>query len=224
MGQVIGNLLPFAVGVAVSPIPIIATILMLFAPHAEATSVAFLGGWIIGIAAAATVFIAIAGATDLGTNQQPSAIGGWIRLLLGLILLVLAVKNWRRRPKPGQSPHLPRWLTAIDTITPIRAVGLGFLLSAVNPKNLTLCAASGAAIGAGHLDGTAVFVSAAVFTVIAASTVALPVIAYAIAPRPMHTILDHLKTWLEANNTAVMAVLLLVIGVVLIGHAISAIS
>src|SRR4029453_18692301 len=49
MGSVIGEILPLAVGIAISPIPIIAAILMLLSPKAKATSVGFLLGWLAGI-------------------------------------------------------------------------------------------------------------------------------------------------------------------------------
>ena len=48
MGGVIGDLLPTALGVAISPVPIIAVILMLLAPRAKAASVGFLLGWVSG--------------------------------------------------------------------------------------------------------------------------------------------------------------------------------
>ena len=44
MGSVIGEILPLAVGIAISPIPIIAVILMLLSPHAKGASVGFMIG------------------------------------------------------------------------------------------------------------------------------------------------------------------------------------
>lgn len=59
MGTVLGELLPLAVGVAVSPVPIIAVILMLLAPRAGGTGQGFLLGWVAGIVAAVVVFLLI---------------------------------------------------------------------------------------------------------------------------------------------------------------------
>jgi threonine/homoserine/homoserine lactone efflux protein len=110
-------------------------------------------------------------------------------------------------------------MSAIDSFTFGKAAALGFLLAAVNPKNL-LMAAAGTVIGSSALAGGQMAVAVAVFTVLAACTVAIPVIAYAVAKERMRHPLDELKIWLEDNNTAVMAVLLLVIGVVLVGKGI----
>ena len=217
MGAVIGDLLPLAVGVAISPIPIIAVILMLLAPRAGGTSAGFLVGWLVGIAGATTLFLLLAGVLDLDSSGAPSATASWIKLGLGALLLLLAAGQWRSRPGPGEEPTLPKWMTAIDRFTAGRAAGLGVLLAAVNPKNLLMCVAAGTTIAGGSLPAGQSVGSVVVFTVLAASTVAVPVVGYAIGRKRMAGPLESLHTWLTAHNGAVMATMLLVIGVVLIG-------
>jgi len=101
-----------------------------------------------------------------------------------------------------------------------RALVLGFLLSGLNPKNLLMGAAAGIAIGSADLTTADDVISMAVYTVVAACTVAVPVIAYLFAAERMAEPLASLRTWLVHNNATVMAVLLLVIGVVVIGKGI----
>jgi threonine/homoserine/homoserine lactone efflux protein len=137
-----------------------------------------------------------------------------------VLLLVLAARQWRGRPRPGQPVTMPKWMSAIDSFTLGKAAGLGFALSAVNPKNLVICATAGATIGAAALSGGQVAVAVAVFTVIGASTVAAPVVGYALAKERMRRPLDELRHWLEVHNNAVMTVLLLVIGLTVIGKGI----
>jgi hypothetical protein len=217
LGEVIGDLLPLAVGVAISPVPIIAVILMLFAPRAGGTSFGFLIGWIAGIVVATTIFVWLANSTGMSSGGEPSTAASWAKLLLGLLLLALSVKQWRGRPATGAQAELPKWMLAIDKFTPGKALGLGFLLSGVNPKNLAMCAAAGVVIGGGALSGGEDVVAVVVFTILAACTVAVPVLAYAVARDRMRGPLDSLKGWLQANNATVMSVLLLVIGIVLVG-------
>ncbi len=124
------------------------------------------------------------------------------------------------RRDPGDA----EWMGAIDTFTFGKALGLGVLLSGVNPKNLLMCLGAGTTIGAAHLSSGGEIVTVTVFTVLAASTVAAPVIAYLIAPDSTAGPLKKMREWLSANNATVMAVLLLVIGVVLIGKRIAALS
>jgi threonine/homoserine/homoserine lactone efflux protein len=217
MGPVLGDLLPLAVGVAVSPIPIIAVILMLLAPRAGGTSAGFLFGWVVGIAGATTLFLLLAGTFDTDSGGEPSATVSWVKLGLGVLLLLLAAKQWQGRPGPGTEPALPTWMAAIDSFTAVKAAGLGLALSAVNPKNLLMCVAAGTTIAGGSLSGGQDAWAVAVFTLVAACTVAVPVAAYAVGRTRMAGPLESLHSWLTEHDHAVMATLLLVIGVVLIG-------
>jgi threonine/homoserine/homoserine lactone efflux protein len=220
MGSVIGEILPLALGIAISPIPIMAAILMLLSPKAKATSVGFMLGWICGIVVALIVFVLLASILPQCESDEPQPIAGMIKILLGVLMLFLALKQWRARPHDDVEPPLPKWMSAIDTMTAGKGFGLGFLLSAVNPKNLLMAAAAGVIIGSAPLSVGAVIAVAIVFTVIAACSVAVPVVAYLVASRAMAGPLESLRGWLVHNNATVMAVLLLVIGVSIIGKGI----
>jgi threonine/homoserine/homoserine lactone efflux protein len=222
VGEVIGDLLPLAVGVAISPIPIIAAILMLLSQRAAQTSTGFLFGWLLGIVAVTVIVIVLVGRAGNTSSGQPSTISSVIKIVLGALLLFLAAKQWAGRPKDGETGTMPKWMSAIDSFTFVKATGLGLVLSAVNPKNLIMCVGAGTTIGAAHLDGGQAAVTVAVFTVIAASTVAVPVVGYLAARQVMTGPLNSLRAWLTQNNATVMAVLLLVIGVVMIGKGIGA--
>lgn len=221
MNSTIGTILPLALGVAISPIPIIAAILMLLSPRARATSVGFLLGWVVGIVTAVTVFTLLAAVLPSQDSDTSKPVQGAVQLLLGALLLLLAARQWRGRPREGAEPARPKWMSAIDTMTFPMAAGLGFLLSAINPKNLLMAAGAGVDIGSAGLDAGATVVVIAVFTLVAASTVLVPVVAYLIAAEKLRGPLDALRGWLEKENAVIMAVLLLVIGVVLIGKGIA---
>lgn len=220
MGTVIGEVLPLALGVAISPIPIIAAILMLLSPKARVTSVGFLLGWVVGIVVAVTVFTLLSSILPAQDPDASRPVRGIIQIVLGLLLFLLAFSQWRKRPKAGEQAALPKWMKAIDTITFIAAAGLGFLLSALNPKNLIMAAGAGVDIGAAGLSAGSSALVIAVFTLIAASTVLVPVIGYLIAADRLGAPLDALRGWLAAENAVIMAVLLLVIGVSMIGKGI----
>jgi threonine/homoserine/homoserine lactone efflux protein len=220
VGGVLGDVLSLALGVAISPVPVIAAILMLLSPNARTTGVGFLGGWIAGIVVAIVCFTLLSAVLPEDDPNASRPIQGTIRLALGVLLILLAAKQWRSRPRGQAAPELPKWMSAIDTLTPIKGLGLGFLLSALNPKNLIMAAGAGIAIGAGGISTTQSIVVIAVYTAIAASTVAVPVIAYLAAADRMAQPLETLREWLVRENTVVMAVVLLVIGVVMIGKGI----
>ncbi len=222
MGSVIGEVLPVAVAVAVSPVPVIAVILMLFTPKARTSSVAFLFGWLLGLIVVGSIVL-IAG--DVASDDSgESTVSGVVKLVFGLLFLVLAVRSWRSRPKAGEDPEMPGWMAAIDGFGAGKSAGFAALLSGLNPKNLALTAAAAATIAAAGLTTGEQIGAFAVFVAIGSVTVAAPVLVYLIMGERAQGGLNSLKEWLVANNNTVMAVLLVVLGAKLLGDAISILS
>ncbi len=220
MGSVIGEILPLALGVAISPIPVIAAILMLLSPKARITSVGFLLGWMIGIVVAVTVFSLLFSILPEHDPDASRPIRGTVQLVLGLLLFLLAFVQWRKRPKPGEEAALPKWMKAIDTFTFPVAFGLGFMLAAVNPKNLTMAAGAGTDIGVAALPAGSTTLVVIVYVLVASSTVLVPVVGYLIAAERLRAPLNALSTWLTSENTVIMAVLFVVLGTSMIGKGI----
>lgn len=220
MGQAIGESLPFAVGVAISPIPIIAVILMLLSRRAGANSTAFALGWLVGIGGVTAVVLAVAGSIGTTSDGSQSSGTSTVKLVLGIVVLFLGLRNWRKRPGPGETAAVPKWLQAIENFTPVKSGALGVGLSAVNPKNLIMIVGGGVAISQAPTSPGGHIGAAVIFVVLAASTVIVPVVLYRILGAKAQPLLSSLNTWLQQNNATVMTVLLLVIGVVLIGKGI----
>jgi threonine/homoserine/homoserine lactone efflux protein len=222
MGGVIGDVLPLALGVAISPVPIIAVILMLLAPDARAASIAYLLGWVTGITVVVVVVTLVVDPVDSSEPGAPSTFSAVLTLVVGLLFLTLAARSWRHRPRAGQEPTMPSWMGAIAGVTPLKACGLGLLLSAANPKNLALGIAAGSAIGSGADDVTTAAVGVLTFVLVASASIAVPVIGNVVAEQRMRPPLDELRRWLTLHNSAVMSVLMLVLGVDSIGKGIAA--
>ena len=220
MTEVIGEILPLAIGIAISPIPIIAAILMLLSPRAKSTSVGFLFGWLAGIIVAVVLFTLLSSVIPQDTGG-PSPVAGVIKIILGALLLFLAIKQWRARPAEGEQATMPKWMSAIDSMTAGKALGLGFLLSAVNLKNLLMAISAGVIVGGAGLTVSQIARVIIIFVLLAASTVLVPVVGYLIASARLAGPLDKLREWLVDNNAVIMAVLLLVIGVSMIGKGLA---
>ncbi len=217
MVDVLGETFSFAIGVAVSPVPIAAAIVMLFTPKAKTNAPVFLVGWIIGLLLVGFVVLLVPGLE--ASNGEPSTTTGVVKGVLGVLLLAAGWAAWRKRPGPAETAEAPKWMAAIDSFGIGKSLGMGFLLSALNPKNLLLVAAAAATIAAAGLSGGDQTVALLVFTLIAASTVAVPVIGYLIVGERADESFANAKDWLIQNNSVVMAVLLLVFGVSLVGDA-----
>ena len=224
MGAAIGEMLPLAIGIAISPLPIIAIILMLITPQARSNGLAFLGGWMLGLAVVGTIVLIVANTAGIATSSGPSRTVSIIKLVLGLLLLVVAWRQFRKRPKPGEEVPLPKWMRALDSFTPTRSLAVGALLSGVNPKNLILNATAAAGIAATGLAGAQQAVVLIVLIIVGSLGVMTPVVVYFAMGDKAAPVLGAWKTWLAANNATVMMVLFLVFGVTLIGKGISGLS
>jgi threonine/homoserine/homoserine lactone efflux protein len=222
MADVIGDILPFAVGIAISPVPIIAVILMLFSDRARSNGPAFLLGWIVGITAVVVIVMLVADAGDVSSDSDASNAVSWVKLALGFLLILLGVREWRSRPPAGAEAPMPRWMAAIDAFTPAKALGTGVVLSAVNPKNLVLALGAGATIAQAGLTGSKDTVAVVVFVALATVSIAGPVLVYLLGGEKAQHVLDEWKAWLGQNNVTVMAVLLVVMGAVLFGKGFDA--
>ena len=224
MGSAIGDTLSMAVGVAISPIPVIALILMLFSKRAASNGPAFAVGWLLGIGLVGAIVLAVSGAGDVSSGGAPSTAASAVQLVLGLLLLLMAAGQWRRRPAPGEEATTPKWMRGIEEFTPGRAAGVGALLSGANPKNLLLIVGASVTIAQAGLSGGQTAIAFTVFAVLASLTVLVPVLGYLLLGERAARVLDQLKTWLSHNNAAVMAVLLLVFGAVLLGKGIGGLT
>ena len=224
MGQGVAEVLTFAVGVAVSPLPVIAVILILFSRQANLNGRAFLAGWTVGLAVVGGIAYAIAAGADANSDATASDSMSWLKIVLGVVLLWLAARRWRTRPAPGAATEPPKWMARVESLRPGQAAGLGALLVVANPKNLILTI--GAAVGLAQLGLSTgdVVVALIVFIVVASASIAAPVIYHRRGGARAETTLDNVKAWLVENDATVMAVLFLVFGVDLIAKGIGLLS
>jgi threonine/homoserine/homoserine lactone efflux protein len=221
VGEAIGEVLPFAVVVAISPVPIIAVILLLVTPQARVNGPAFVVGWLIGLAIIGVVVIGVVGGAA-SSGGEPATWVLFLQLVLGLLLLLVALRQLRNRPREGEEAPTPKWMGAIDGFTPGKSLGAGVILASLNPKNLLLALGAAATIAQTGIETSQEAIAYIVFALIATIGVASPVvILFALGDRAP-ALLERMKAWMGQNNTVIMAIVCLVIGVKLIGQALGA--
>jgi hypothetical protein len=221
MGSAIGQTLSLAVGVALSPLPIIAVILMLVTPRARTNGPAFILGWLVGLAIVGTIVLLVAGPTDASDDGEAATWADVLKLVLGALLVRVALRQWRGRPHGDEEPPAPKWMGAIDDFTPPKAAGAGAVLAGANPKNLLLAVGAATLIAQTGIPGGEQAVAYAVFALIGTIGVGAPVVIYFALGDRAGPILERLKQWMAHNNSVIMAVICLVIGAKLIGDAIA---
>jgi len=129
----------------------------------------------LGIASVTAVVILASGAIDIGTDNSPSTGVSVVKLGMGVLVMLLGARYWRKRPAGGEPAPLPKWLQALETITPAKSGGFGVLLS-VNPKSLLLIVAGGLAISGAPASPGVKVVAGTLFVAVAVSTVVVPVV------------------------------------------------
>src|SRR5262249_47558405 len=121
VGQALGNVLPIAVAVAIFPVPIIAVVLLLGSERGTTKAGAFVLTSCAGLAAIGAVVLVLAGIVDARSGGKPATWVNVLLLVLGLLLLALAVKQWRGRPRGDEETPMPGWMRTMDDFTIVKA-------------------------------------------------------------------------------------------------------
>jgi hypothetical protein len=216
MPQAIGQLLPIALAVAISSVPIMATILILLSPKRAQSALPFMFGWVLGIATVVSICTAFAQLIPTSRSpRRPETVIGVAEILIGLALVVIAIIEWRRaRRNPATA--MPKWLNAVGSFGPWSSFGIALALN-VRPKGLLLAIAAGLALRVNELSLGESAIAIAIYTLVGCSTVAVPIIVTLAAPERMEPRLTSAKEWTSRNSGVITAIILLMIGVVIIG-------
>ena len=219
MGQALGSLLPLGVAAAVSTVPILVTILILLSENRNRSALAYLIGWVVGTLFLVTVGTVAASSLPEPRPRQPDTIVGALEILLGVGAVSLGILAFRRRQERASGQE-PKWAQAVGAFGAGRSLGLGLALN-LRPKSVLLCAAAGLALDSANdgVEVTAVLVL--VYTVVATSTVAVPIIATLISPTRMEPRLVEARKRLDDNGRLVSGAMMVMIGMLLVAVGIT---
>ncbi|MGB3353920.1 MAG: GAP family protein [Mycobacterium sp.] len=217
-GAILTELIPLALVVALSPLSIIPAVLVLHTPRPRPTGLAFLAGWLVGLALLTGLFL-IGSNLVGGIGNSPPSWASWLRIVVGVALIGLGGYRWATRKK---SEHMPGWMTRMSSLTPGKAAATAAALTVMNPKVLFICAAAGLAIGSSGLGTPAVWFAELWYVAVAASTVALPILGYAVSGERLDPALNRLKDWMERQHAALVAAIFIVIGLLVLYKGIHA--
>lgn len=217
-GEALAEVLALAVVTALSPVPIVAVILILTSERARSNGVAFVAGWIVGTTVIGAAVLLL---TDAKGDQTGVGLGVVLQLTLGALLILAALQQWLTRPRDGARPVAPVWMRAIDRLAPSRAGLLGVLLSAVYPKTVLLVASGAAAIAEASADAGTEAGLLAGFLLIGACGVAAPVAIHLATGERSERALRRLRAWIGRNSGVALPVLFSLIGSALVADALN---
>jgi hypothetical protein len=222
--EAIGEVLPLALGVALSPVGPVAIIVLLGAPRGRATATAFAAGWLAGCIALGALCLILATQADATDGRDPSAWAAVAKLALGILLIGLAVRKRRGGRDHDDSfsddaEAMPGWMRRLYGLTAARAFAVAAGATSLNPKNLGLTIGAAVTIAEAGLGTGADALAMAIFVSVAALGVIGPVLAHLLLGARAATGLDALKDWVLRHYSAILSVVLVVLGVTLVGEA-----
>ncbi len=217
MASEYGDVFAAAIAVAISPVPIVAVILILFSEHSRRNGILYLLGWVLGLLICIGAVLILPEGLDFNRGSTLATAGATLRLVTGLLFVAAAFAVWLRRPKTGEAHPLPAWTNRIEGFSGVQALLLAIGLAVINPKNLALAfsvilsiAEAGAPAGAARL-------ALAMFVFVGSLTIAVPVFYRLVAGKQADQQLHAWKEWLVYNNSTVIFVVLLMMGTMIIG-------
>ncbi len=170
-------MLPAALGIALSPFPVIGIVLVLISPNGRTKGVAFTAGWLASLSLlTAVVLLAF---EQIQESEGSRTAVDWVRVVVGVALLLAAGRKWRTRPGHGAQAELPAWTSRVNELSVRRAALMGALLGGVNPKNVVFTIAAGSSIaelvddGVDEIAAAALFVGLSSITVVGATALQL---------------------------------------------------
>jgi len=215
MTNLLGQLVPLALGVAASPISIVAVLVILLTKRARLGSLAFSLSWVAGIALA--LFLSVAFADRVPTFPQGLDLPfeGLITVLLGVGLVVAALVARRGRFRSDDPYRAPGWVSAVDDLSPVGGAIVAFTNATTSPKNLALALAAGVAIRDANLRSSEMMTAEAVYIAIACLTVVVPVVVYFLGGVRTEATIAHWKDVVTARAAGIMELTLFILGLVL---------
>jgi hypothetical protein len=206
---------PMAIGIALSPGPILGVIVLIMSRHAKTSAPAFLIGWLVPLIGVGILIIFIPGV--LATHGGLSDTTGIVKIIVGIVLMIVAIPIWKKRPKSGAEMEVPKMFKEIDKFGMGKAFFVGLLTSAFDIKVLALTASASAHIHATNLvEYTETIIGVILFTLLASLTIILPIIVYFLSPKKMKLFAEKFKAFLLKYYTPIIVMMLLIFGLVLI--------
>lgn len=204
-----------AIGLALSPLPLIAIFMLLMTPHAKQNGIAFLVGWFFGIILICLSVILIP--DSINTTWKTANTSGNMQVVFGILMFVGAILVKQKGSKRKDPIKVPKIFKSIDKFGVKRSLSLGFLLSSLNIKNLALAVAGAiqikTVINGSYFES---FTTIVLFSIISSLTIITPVCIYIFSQEKMDRLFMNWRNWLIRNQSLILVFVLVFFGGILI--------
>jgi hypothetical protein len=212
MGSVIAQLIPFVLGAALAPAWIIIVLLLLTGQRGLLKGSAFVLGMTLTRLVQGVLFGFVFGASsDAAGEDGGSPVASTLLLVLGILLLITAYRKWRKESDPDEAP--PQWMQSLANTTPLKALGMGALLTAIGAKLWVFTLSAIAVIREAELDQTTSIIAFVIYIFLAQLLLIVPLIISAVAPKASQDVLARANRWLATYNRPITVTVTLIFGV-----------
>jgi Sap, sulfolipid-1-addressing protein len=208
------DLLVIGLAITLEPIPLTAFILILESKNGVRKGAAFIFAWLASLAVVVVITVLATGNSPPKPNTAPSIAALAVKIAIGVVLLLVALRQYRRMGRPKKPKKTPKWQTGVDNMTPLYAMGIAPL---VQPWGLI--AAGVATITAAKLEKWEDYVALVFFCLIASGTYIAVEIYAAARPEPTHAFLARIRSWIDTHTDQVIIIVSLVAGLYLISKS-----
>jgi Sap, sulfolipid-1-addressing protein len=222
VSEAVGEVLGFAVGVALSPSAVIAAVLLLIGPGGHATAALFALSWATSLAVVGTVALLLADGAGASEGGGPADWVGVVQVVLAVLLLGVAASQWSGRRRDGAASEMPRWMRKVDGLSTTQAVAMAVFLVALKPKNLLLTIGASIAIAGVGVAPGAQAGALIVFVALGSLAPAAPLVLSLLMRERASAALLRVRDWMVRENAMIIAVLCSIFAAKLLGDALGA--
>jgi threonine/homoserine/homoserine lactone efflux protein len=209
---VVLDLLLIGLAITLEPFPLTAFVLILSADGGTRKGLAFILGWLACLVVVIAAVVLLTGGEPPQPKTAPSNAVLAIKLALGVVLILIAVRQRRRMGRPRKPPA---WMAGLDRLAPWSAAGLAAFL-----QPWTLVAAGAATVAQATLATAGNYLALLLFCLLATSSFLYLELYAAFAPAAASGRLERLRAWLDAHQEQVIIVVSLLLGLWLTGKSI----
>ncbi|MGF1491439.1 MAG: GAP family protein [Microcoleaceae cyanobacterium] len=220
MINVILEMIPMMLGAALAPVWIILILLVLRSRNGLVKATAFVTGvTLVRLLQGIAFGYLFKASEDVGGTSGPSPVVSALLMIVGILLLILAVKTLRQEDDPDAPP--PKWMTLVESATPAKLLGLGAIITLVAAKLWVFTLSALGTIRAANLGEVESWIAFAIYILGAESLILLPILVYAAIPKQSEALLNSATAWLEKYNRPITLAVSLIFGVLFLGKGIT---
>jgi len=212
MNETIIKLTPLIIGSAVVPLQIMMTILLLNSPRQGLAKAICLVAGMTAIRLLQGVIFGLFLSPGSGETSEKSLIVSTLLLVLGILLLITAYKQWRNEDDPDSPP--PKWLVMLGSLSLLQAFGMGAGLVLISGKFWVFTLSAISMIAEAQLGQPASTMAFLLFVLLAQSLLILAIVVRVIFPGQSKSILETIAAWLTRHNRPIVVAVSLIFGVV----------